>query len=399
MVPHLGLETSKKMKHSTSLEYITILVVADTASNLDVLLDYLKGFGYGVLLATDGETTLTLLEYVKPNIILLEIKLPGIDGFETCRRLKANKSTENIPVIFITGETGTVDKVRGFTVGAVDYITKPIQSEEVLVRLKTHLTIQSLQTNLKEQNALLLEEIEARERLIEELDAFAHTVAHDLKNPLGVTISYAQFLQKYTPKLSIDELQQYATQIMRNGQKMNQIIDELLLLASVRAQEVTPETVEMAPILKEVQHRLAHMIDEYQAEILVPDKWPPARGYEPWIEAVWTNYISNAIKYGGTPPRVEVGATLQPEGMVQFWVQDNGDGLNQEEQEKLFTEFTRLNQGTVEGHGLGLSIVQRILKKLGGRVEVTSPGLPGQGSLFSFYLPLVSPTSTATRKK
>ena len=135
------------------LEYI--LIVADTTGNLDMLFDYLRGFGFRVIGVNDGENTLSILEYVKPDIILLDVKLPGIDGFETCRRLKGKDATRNIPVIFITDQTNTVHKVRGFTLGAVDYITKPIQSEEVVVRLKTHLTIQSLQMRLAEQNARL----------------------------------------------------------------------------------------------------------------------------------------------------------------------------------------------------------------------------------------------------
>lgn len=382
----LGFDKDKWMKRLKPLEYITILVVVNSASNLGVLLDYLKGFGYGVLVANDGESALTILNYVKPDIILLDVKLPGIDGFETCRRLKAREATKHIPVIFITGATNTVDKVRGFSLGAVDYITKPIQSEEVLVRLKTHLTIQHLQLNLEEQNARLQEEIAEREHLIEELDAFAHTVAHDLKNPLGVMTSYAQFLKKYATKLSLDDLQKYADQIVQSGQKMSNLIDELLLLASIRAEEFTPESVSMGPVLEEVLKRLSHMIEEYGAELVVPTDWPVVWGYGPWIEEVWTNYISNAIKYGGVPPKIELGATPQADGMVQFWVRDNGNGLTPEEQERVFTPFTRMSQLNVEGHGLGLSIVHRIVKKLGGKVGVSSEGTPGKGSVFSFYL-------------
>ncbi|MEW5960997.1 MAG: ATP-binding protein, partial [Chloroflexota bacterium] len=110
-------------------------------------------------------------------------------------------------------------------------------------------------------------------------------------------------------------------------------------------------------------------------------------GYAPWVEAVWTNYISNAIKYGGRPPHVELGAEVQPGGMVEFWIKDNGDGLSAEEQRRVFAPFTRLSQVSTEGHGLGLSIVQRIVEKLGGQVGVKSEGKPGQGCTFSFFLP------------
>jgi signal transduction histidine kinase len=126
---------------------------------------------------------------------------------------------------------------------------------------------------------------------------------------------------------------------------------------------------------------------------VLSDVWPKALGYAPWIEEVWVNYLSNAIKYGGRPPRVELGAAVQAGGStpptVRFWSQDDGPGLTPEEQARLFVPFTRLAQGKAKGHGLGLSIVRRIVEKLGGEVGVESEGVPGQGSLFFFTLPAV----------
>jgi signal transduction histidine kinase len=141
----------------------------------------------------------------------------------------------------------------------------------------------------------------------------------------------------------------------------------------------------MDQILVEANKRLAHLVGEYQPHIVWPDTWPAALGYGPWVEEVWTNYISNAIKYGGQPPRVELGATVQTDDMVRFWVRDNGPGLTPQEQARLFTLFTRLDQVRAKGHGLGLSIVRRIVEKLGGQVSVESQ--VGSGSVFSFTLP------------
>jgi two-component system sensor histidine kinase/response regulator len=167
---------------------------------------------------------------------------------------------------------------------------------------------------------------------------------------------------------------------------MNSIINELLLLSSVRKEEVELEPVEMSQVVTEAQDRLTYMIQEAQAEFIMPDHWPRALGYAPWVEEVWANYLSNAIKYGGTPPRVELGATPHRNGMIKFWVRDNGQGLTREQQSRLFIPFTRLDQARTAGHGLGLSIVQRIVEKLGGKVGVESEGIPGQGSVFSFFL-------------
>jgi len=136
----------------------------------------------------------------------------------------------------------------------------------------------------------------------------------------------------------------------------------------------------------QARQRLLHVIQECGADIVLPPAWPPASGYGPWIEEVWANYLSNALKYGGDPPCVELGAIGQPDGRVRFWVRDYGPGLTREQQAHLFVPFARLGRAR-EGHGLGLSIVRRIIEKLGGQVGVESAGVPGQGSLFYFTLP------------
>ncbi len=232
-------------------------------------------------------------------------------------------------------------------------------------------------------------ELEARN---EELDAFAHTVAHDLKGPLSAMLGLAGVLPRTWHTTPPEEMEEYLHIIANTSKKMNNIIDELLLLASIRKEEVQATPLDMDSIVAEAQQRLGYIIEEYQAEIILPAEWPSAMGYAPWIEEVWVNYISNAIKYGGRPPRVELGADLPGERdtgeeTVRFWVRDNGSGLSPEEQARLFTPFTQLHQVRAEGHGLGLSIVQRIMKKLGGQVEVQSQA--GQGSTFTFILPAV----------
>ena len=199
-------------------------------------------------------------------------------------------------------------------------------------------------------------------------------------------MGHADLLAQENAALS-DDQQRSLQAVVRNGRKMNSIIDELLLLAEVRKVRVGATPLDTASIVSEAQQRLADMVEQYQAEITVPDAsaWPMALGYMPWVEEIWVNYLSNAIKYGGRPPRLELGAEAQPDGLVRFWVRDHGAGLTPEDQARLFTPFTRLDQVRVKGHGLGLSIVRRIVEKLGGQVCVESQ--VGQGSVFSFTLP------------
>jgi signal transduction histidine kinase len=363
----------------------TILVVDDNPVQLKLALHFLRRTGYDVLIATSGEEALEQVGDVRPDLILLDVLMPGIDGFETCRRLKDGEETRDIPIIFMTSLSDTADKVKGFEFGAVDYVTKPIQPRELLARINTHLTIRNLQKSLQQ-------EIVEREKLIAELDAFAHTVAHDLKSPLTSIVGYANVLVEQHTAISGDDLTRYLQVIAQNGYRMNNIIGELLLLASVRAMEdIEIKPLDMAAIVSEARGRLTYMIEEYEAEIDLPESWPAARGYGPWVEEVWANYLSNAIKYGGRPPRVELGATERvdrgPDGfeVVRFYVRDNGDGLTPGEQERLFTPFERLDQVKAMGHGLGLSIVGRIMSKLQGQVGVESE--IGVGSTFWFSLP------------
>jgi signal transduction histidine kinase len=316
-----------------------------------------------------------------PDVILLDINMPEMDGYEVCRQLKKNSPLKDITVIVISALDDEFDKVKAFDSGAVDYITKPIEPEEVLARVSNHLQIYRLRSQLQERTLEL-------EQGIQELDAFAHTVAHDLRNPLTSIIGYAEMLKReLKPGTEISERAVKRIQsIAQAGRKMNAIIEALLLLANVSQQRqihLTP--INMADVIAQVQNRLTLMIEEYQGVIKLSSNWPRAVSYVPWLEEVWANYLSNGLKYGGRPPVLELGADRVERYFIRFWVRDNGPGLDEEAQLKLFTPFTRLHQDHTEGHGLGLSIVQRIVERLGGRVGVESS--PGKGSMFYFTLP------------
>jgi len=372
------------MRNPDSNESKTIMIVDDNPTNLDILFDYLDTAGFEVLIAEDGESALNQLRYAQPNLILLDVMMPGIDGFETCRRLQDNTKTKDIPVIFMTALTEPENKIRGFAVGAVDYVTKPLQYKEVLARVNTHLTIQNLRQHLRRQ----VDELQARN---EELRAFTHSVAHDLKNPLTAMISYAQLIERGT--VLPPKLQKHLEELIKIGEQMSKITDELLLLARIRDTEISLQPLDMQRIVEASCARLALMFEEHKAEIIVPSEWPASFGYAPWVEQVWVNYLSNGIKYGGRPPKLELGATPQANGQLCFWVRDNGAGLDTAGKARLFTEFTRLRQAQVEGYGLGLSIVKRIVEKLGGQVGVESE--PGQGSTFYFTLSTTPLSTTA----
>lgn len=228
-------------------------------------------------------------------------------------------------------------------------------------------------------------DLEARNK---ELDDFAHTVAHDLRSPLGNMIGYADLLRWDAPTMPGHEVADLALEIYRQGQIMRNILDELWLLSTLRKEEISLEPLDMGEAVDEALERLADQIARSEAEIRTPASWPTALGYHPWIVEVWVNYVSNALTYGGKPPVVELGADGPTDGMVRFWVRDNGAGIGAQDRDHIFEPSAHLSKVRASGYGLGLSIVRRIVTRLGGQVGVESE--PGQGSVFFFTLPLAA---------
>ncbi len=298
-------------------------------------------------------------------------------------------------------------EAQGNTIKALEHYKQFHHLKEEVFNTKADQTIKSLQLIhdvetarreaelTREKNAALREYAHELEISNAELNAFAHTVAHDLKNPLTVAIGYSSLLETRLTALPQQEILESLQRITQTGFKMRAIIDGLLLLSSVRQMDEVPsQPLDMGAIVHEARAQLATLLNERQAEVTLPERWPVVQGYAPWIEEVWVNYLSNAAKYGGSPPQITLGwdkETAHPDN-VRFWVQDRGEGLTPEESAQLFAPFERLDQtDAIEGHGLGLSIVRRIVEKLGGEVGVESA--PAMGSRFWFILPLAQETA------
>ena len=247
------------------------------------------------------------------------------------------------------------------------------------------------QTAVAIANTQLYEAVRERAKLLadqnKELDAYAHTVAHDLKSPLAVVLGYAEYLEEWSYQEGNEQLGEPLRKIKQQSHKINTIIDELLFLATVRKTAVEIEPLDMSLIVYEALSRLQTEIVATNCQLKMPEQWPVVLGYSPWVEEIWANYISNALKYGGLPPHIRLGATVDEDNrQVSFWVCDNGPGIPPEMLERLFVPFERLQQTRAKGHGLGLSIVRRIIGKMDGTVDVESA--PEGGSIFSFTLPL-----------
>ncbi|MCG6187543.1 histidine kinase N-terminal 7TM domain-containing protein [Maribellus maritimus] len=250
-------------------------------------------------------------------------------------------------------------------------------------------SIKHAEDELKEANKKLMAEIEIREKLIEDLDSFAHTVAHDLKNTLGTIVASSEILEESVNIKDTKHSARLASLIKNSADKSMRITQELLILARSSRTDIEKSSLDMKTIFAEATEQLNELIQKEKAEIKFPSKWLTSSGYAPWVEEVWVNYLSNAIKYGGHPPKIEVGSELTEENMVKYWIKDNGKGLTEEEQSQLFHKYVRLSSGSIDGQGLGLSIVKRIIDKLGGNVGVEPAKNFNEGSVFYFTLPAI----------
>ena len=263
--------------------------------------------------------------------------------------------------------------------------------EDLVIQLKIEQELRLHQENLAQLVRQRTLDLEVKTTLLEaqnrELDAYARSVAHDLKNPITVLIGMSTVLNSSTIQLTPDQRKNSIAAVHKTATKMSSIIDALLLLASVRKMgDVKVSVLDMKKIASEACERLADLAKRNDVTLSFVGDWIEVIGHDQWIEEVWMNYLSNAMKYGGVPPIIELGAQKINEQCVKFWVADHGAGIPLARRSELFVEFSRLDPHVSEGHGLGLSIVQRIIHRLNG--EVGYEDVDGGGSRFWFSLPI-----------
>ncbi len=357
----------------------TILIVDDNPQNLSVLFKMLDNERYHTLLAQSGMATFEILEYTIPQLILLDISMEGMDGYEVCNRLKSDDRFKDIPVIFITALHELEDKVHGFQAGAVDYITKPIQQEEVLARVKTHLSIRRYQEELKRQNA--------------NKDRFFSIIAHDLKAPVrGLHFLYEVLLEQLSAhQIENPELSETQQLLKRTLHKLSQFVDHLLDWASVQMDQITfsPSLLVFNEIIKNILETLLPLANNKNIRIV--NEIEPnlkARADYHMITVVLINLLTNAIKFTPVDGQIRIQSKAEKEHIIVS-IQDSGIGIKPEEQQKLFQfeqRFSKKGTAGEEGTGMGLVLCKDFVEKHGGTIWVKSQ--LNEGTTFSFSLPI-----------
>jgi signal transduction histidine kinase len=367
-----------------------VLVVDDVPKNLQVVGTMLRNAGYAVLPATSGVEALESVRVQLPDLVLLDLMMPEMDGLEVCRRLKAEPATQGLPVIFLTASNEMEHLVRGFEVGAVDYITKPFNAPELLARVRTHLELKHARQRLREMN--------------DEKNEFLGIAAHDLRNPLGAVKGYAEMILEdaHEPNLPAPDqwerrqrtLAELAGRIQQTSERMVEMVQNLLDANRIERGEfkLRLESLNLQPLLVAVADSQRPRAAAKQQTIhleMSSDSGEAIVDRNVTVQVI-ENLLSNAIKY--SPPGKDIFLRLKRavDG-PHLEVQDDGPGLSAEDQKKLFGKFARLSAKPTGGEnatGLGLSIVKQMVEAMSGRVWCESE--LGRGARFIVEWPAIN---------
>lgn len=367
------------------LEQLKVLIVDDVVDNIRVIGRLLKNKGIQVAPATSGEQALGIAVAKKPDLILLDVQMPEMDGFEVCRRLKANPITQDIPVIFLTARSESEDIMTGFMLGAIDYITKPFNSDEVMIRIKNHLELKKSRDIIQLQNCNL-NELNATK------DKFFSIIAHDLKNPISNFRDMTKVLVESQDSFTKSEVSEYLSMLNNSADSLFGLLENLLEWSRSQRGIIKYEPVHLdfTYLANNVVSLTLPLAQAKKIELCstVPENFIIDADVN-MINTVLRNLVSNAIKFTDENGRIEISAT-DHEHYSEFTVSDSGVGISPDNLKKLFhisENFSTLGTSNEKGTGIGLILCKEFIDKHGGRIWAESEY--GVGTKFSFTIPKV----------
>lgn len=369
-----------------------ILIADDLQDNLNIVKAVLGYKGYNVETAKNGRQVLEQVAKRVPDLILLDIQMPEMNGFDACRELKANPKYSDIPVIFLTAKVDSYDVVDGFKLGAVDYITKPFNTMELLARVHTHLELKHARDLLTSKNKYLEVITKGLSKLNNEKNTFIEIAAHDLKSPLSTIKGLAEFLRRES-ELPPDSMKVMLRNIIRSSERMFSIIRNLLDVSVIEEGnfrfDTTPVDVESILLdLIDLHSHYSADVKNIQFTLNVPENFSPKmKGNSDSLAQVFDNLLSNALKY--SPPGTIVTITLsKQENRLRCEIHNEGEGLSSEDIDTMFTKFAKLSVKPTADEpstGLGLYIAQKLTQAMNGVISCRSE--QGKGSTFIVEFP------------
>ena len=354
-----------------------ILVVDDQESNVQLLGDMLSQLGFEIVPVTDGEHALRRLIARPADLVLLDVLMPGLDGFEVCRRIRARPELADIPIVFLSAADDKTFIVRALEAGAVDYVTKPFNKAELVSRVRTHLALKQARDSLRQ--------------LAEDKDELLGILAHDLKNHLGGMLMSAQLMNDRISDLGDQRLKRIAGNILRSSEQMLSFVREFLAnSAADRGMTLKLETCSLTESAAAAVQRYAEAARRKSLafhEEFSPDA-PLVLADRAAVDQVIDNLVSNAVKFSPEGKSIWISVSLAANGRAELRVRDQGPGCTAEDLAHMFLRYRRLSARPTAGEpttGLGLSIAKRHVNAMKGDLHCESE--PGEGAVFILQLP------------
>ena len=393
----------------------TVLIVDDIADNLNIAANTLIPNNINVLLAQSGEEAIKTTINHLPDLILLDIMMPKMNGFDVCSHLKNNKQTKHIPIIFLTAVGEAKNIVKGFDIGAVDYIAKPFFEPELIARVQTHLTLSQMQKEKEQENIILEQKVNKRTLQLQKLNkeliknnkklkkakakaeesdrlktAFLNNISHEIRTPLNGIIGFSNLLSM--PNITLEKQKSFTETIIKSSNKLEEIVSDIIAISSiqVKQEKLIKDNYEINNFMLKIVDSFKEKANEKNIKLSVkqnsanPNLIVNTDG--PKLKQIIKKLIDNAIKYTDKG-QIECAYTLKDE-TVEFYIKDTGIGIASKMHDKIFEQFMQLELDmtkTYGGTGLGLSIAKAYVNLLGGEIWLESK--PGIGSVFYFNIP------------
>jgi two-component system sensor histidine kinase/response regulator len=360
-----------------------ILIIDDIASNIQVVANLLKKNNYNISYAQSGKTGLERANQIDFDLILLDIMMPEMDGFEVCHHLKKNQKTKDIPIIFLTAKTTEDSLKKGFEAGAIDFIQKPFKADELLARVNTHIQLKTVREILSATNIELQQANANKDKLLS-------IIAHDLRNPFSVLITFSKLLLDSIDDFSKEDMLNYLNTFYQTSKNGYDLLDNLLKWSKSQTgnMEIKVEVLDLRDLIEENITLLNSQANAKKIQMInkVPENLKAVADLN-MILTIIRNLISNAIKFTPESGEIEIKGKSN-KNHVEISVEDTGVGINQEDLDKIFRiETKHSTAGTADerGSGLGLILCKEFVEKNFGQLKATSE--VNKGSKFYFTLP------------
>jgi len=361
----------------------TVLIVDDNSNNLKIIAITLRELNYRLVIATNGQSAIEMVDKTRPDLVLLDIMMPGMDGYETCEIIKSKKENENLPIIFLTALNEKANIIKGFEVGGVDYITKPFNKEELISRVETHLELKFTQDALK-KNTKYLSDLNSLK------DKMFSVIGHDLRSPLGSVKMTLEFLSETISEASREELQTTVDFLLKTTNEAFSLLDNLLGWGRSQSGNISinKEKIDLADLVNSVyllhkKNIIAKNI-EFVNNVL---KGTTICADLNTLTSVLRNLLSNAIKFTPNYGSI-IMSSVKLENSIRVEIKDTGVGIPVENIPKLFDSsqhLTTYGTNSESGSGLGLNLCYDFMKLNNGDISVESE--TGKGTSFYIELP------------